>query len=725
MNKLISQISEKLGVQKDIDSVGGYSGVDKLNDLKIKYKGVAEALGRTIHVTPEVMRLFVKTKDLSNYIVGVIEKFDRDTINISVVAEVSSGKSTFLNALIFEKKVLDVRAGETTAKVFKISYGENIDNDSLKKKIKGINDRAKSEISKENFSLEDVDINDYMVDLTSGNEKLRKGIVLYDTPGFGTLNEKVMFKLIKEAVNRSDAVILLLDIAQGLKKDEAKFIEGALSYIKKDKRFIVLNKFDSVIDEDEDEDEEDIQDQINKVVSDTKNEICKMSENIDRSVLDRQTYYLSAKKALSGKSTNNPKNLEFSRFPLFEESFWGRIVEAKKETFEENVRGLIEEGAFLIGESNNQIDDFSDIISRNSSLVDNIKIVSKEIKEVVDRQVKIFDSLDDHLCKSDGVVDRDAGLFEGKMKKIIDEKPNYFLSLIPSENAKREDFESAYKKAAEEINGEFMRSNGFFLKSVNSDIVEKESRVNAAIDALNNEMLDEKFKELDLKRIPKIKKREVRDSAQMLGFGNGDFSIEEDGVESKSLSHAYPIGSADIEKDGVAAAGAGATIGGGAGAAIGSFIPVVGTAIGAALGTGIGGFIGGMFGSNNREAELEAEYNKKMQQMQYEYEKKAARDKYKSEVDQAKKDLIYELKAISNEHVFEYISKLRGSVNSDYRKMLSEIMSVINNARNILKDMEKIIEDPSNHQEIIDKNEKKISDLNHFIENVNKCFILS
>lgn len=719
MSKTHGEISQQLNIEKDINTISGYAGVDKLNELKKKYKDITSDFNKVIQKSPVSIQPFIKTKDLENYLNGLFEKFDSNTINISVVAEVSSGKSTFLNALIFGKKVLDAKMGETTAKVFKISYGEDIDSDELKAKVSKINSNTKNEISKENFTLEDININDYIVNLTSDNEKLKKGIVLYDTPGFGTLNEKVMSKLIKEAVNRSDAVILLLDISKGLKKDEATFIKEALSYIKEDKRFIVLNKFDSAIDEDEDEDE--IQEQINKVVLDTKNELAKMSENIDRSVLDRQTYYLSAIKALSGKSKNRPESLDFSRFPIFEESFWHRIVEAKKETFEDNVKDLVKEGSIVMDEVESQINNCNTIIAQTNSLVLNMEKVSTEIKEIVSKQSKIFISVNKELNQDTNIVWNEADLFEKEMKKLIDNIAKKALNSIPAEEVKKEDFERAYKEAIEEINKNFIKNNMIFIEKINSDITKKEIKVNKTIDALNMEIKDEKFKELKLQEIPKVERKEANGETKQLDASNKvNLSIEENKVETNHLSSTSNI----VQEDDTAASAAtGATIGGGAGAAIGSVVPVLGTTVGGAIGTALGGVIGGFFGgSGKREAELEARHEAQMQEMRYENEKIIAEMKYKARLDQVKRDFLYELKDTSTNHINSYITEKRSSIDNNYRTMLGEITSITFNAQNILRDMQTIIEDPSEQKRVIDENEKRIHELNIFIEEVVNCF---
>ena len=143
--------AQQLNVKNDIQSVSGFKGVDELNKLKEKYKAITSSFSSAIKGTPSSMENFIQTRGSELFLIGLFEKFDRNSINISVVAEVSSGKSTFLNALIFGKKVLDAKMGETTAKVFKISYGEDENLDTLKQKIKDINSTTKDSISNDNF----------------------------------------------------------------------------------------------------------------------------------------------------------------------------------------------------------------------------------------------------------------------------------------------------------------------------------------------------------------------------------------------------------------------------------------------------------------------------------------------------------------------------------------------------------------------------------------------
>ncbi|RLA69662.1 MAG: hypothetical protein DRG30_09960, partial [Epsilonproteobacteria bacterium] len=206
--------------------------------------------------------LLEKSLATSSYLVeadGLAKQLQNPNISLSVVAEVANGKSTFLNALIFKDQVLHSGAGAVTARLFKVDYGEKytltIDNrttnyrniESLKKSAEKLNEETRRKMDTEKKVSEN-DVKE--VHITLPHQALKEGITIYDTPGFGSLDELLVIPLITEAVAKSDAVIMLLDIAQGFKKGEDKFVRDVLKSIPADKRFIVFNKIDGVISED-------------------------------------------------------------------------------------------------------------------------------------------------------------------------------------------------------------------------------------------------------------------------------------------------------------------------------------------------------------------------------------------------------------------------------------------------------------------------------------------
>ncbi len=93
-----------------------------LGDVK-KFQAILDAMGSC-----GVDSLEQKLKDPSyNYVKlahGLAQQLRTPEISLSVVAEVSNGKSTFLNALIFRNQVLHSGLGAVTAQLFKIEYGE-------------------------------------------------------------------------------------------------------------------------------------------------------------------------------------------------------------------------------------------------------------------------------------------------------------------------------------------------------------------------------------------------------------------------------------------------------------------------------------------------------------------------------------------------------------------------------------------------------------------------
>jgi len=290
---------------------------------------------------------FVNSK-LVEEVDGMIIKLNDSNLSISVIAEVSNGKSTFLNSLIFRENILDSGAGAVTARIFQIGYGDNYsiktsnqeknytDIKELQSAVKQLNQDTREKVDSDNSSNNDLK----EVEIKLPHESLKDGIIVYDTPGFGALDEEIVFPLIEKAINKSDAVIMLLDISQGLKKGEDTFIKTTLKSIDPKKRFIVFNKYDAVVNEDQKilMSENEINEQLQKVTNDTLNNLVEISD-IQKDEIDYSL--LSSQKALVGYIRKNDKALEESKFKEFEDKFWKKIIENKEEIFKDRIKNSI------------------------------------------------------------------------------------------------------------------------------------------------------------------------------------------------------------------------------------------------------------------------------------------------------------------------------------------------------------------------------------------------
>ena len=316
----------------------GINQVEVLNQKRFEKKQEVEIFLNNLNSIAKNRAFNLDIKEITFELIGLIDKFSRDSINISILSEVSSGKSTFLNALIFNNPILESKIGETTAKIFNIKYDEKYSIDGVEKK--SIEDLKKHIVAENSKNLkaisQDKGIDNIQSIITLPNENLKKGIEIYDTPGFATLTEDKIINLLKEVVSKSDATILLLDISQGIKESEHLFIKTILRNIKTNKRFIVLNKYDTIIGDDDLalKSEDEIKDEIDALIYNMESTLQGLQTDTSQNI---KSFHLSAKKALVGKVTNDNIKLEESRFPIFEEFFWKRVVDAKSEVFEDNI----------------------------------------------------------------------------------------------------------------------------------------------------------------------------------------------------------------------------------------------------------------------------------------------------------------------------------------------------------------------------------------------------
>ena len=211
------------------------------------------------------------------------------------------------------------------------------------------------------------------------NEHLKKGIILYDTPGFGALDEEAIIPILNKAIQSSDAVVMLLDVSQGLKKGEKNFMENTLKSIPANKRYVALNKIDAVLDEDDDENE--IQEQIDKVVNDTLKELSKMG-NIPKEEIKH--YEISAQTALTGYKKNREELLEMSGFPQFEEDLWKDLVAKKEEIFNDRAELYTKITDSIESLIDKEIESFTKTKQDLDNLLQNTKAQKLELEKLLE-----------------------------------------------------------------------------------------------------------------------------------------------------------------------------------------------------------------------------------------------------------------------------------------------------------------------------------------------------
>ncbi len=202
---------------------------------------------------------------------------------VSVCGQVKAGKSTFLNALIFQDEILPSASTPETAKITIIKYGEH-----PKAKIYFYTDDEWKELQKDNYYQEYIEpeiekrmekgeisleaeqkfigATDEIEDLGLLKEyvakdgkytpfvswieieypaEILKEIEIVDTPGIDDPNP-VRSEVTKNWISKSDAVIYLLYAGQAFTNTDYDFINNYLFQIPPEKIIIVISKIDTL-----------------------------------------------------------------------------------------------------------------------------------------------------------------------------------------------------------------------------------------------------------------------------------------------------------------------------------------------------------------------------------------------------------------------------------------------------------------------------------------------
>ncbi len=191
----------------------------------------------------------VSNDDLEKSINSISADFALNQINLIVAGEVSVGKSYLINNLLGEN-VCTINAGVCTSVVSVIKYGE-------KKKISVCFFPKDDDLPAEIIEIKMHEICQYVSEthnkdnhkgvaqilIELPNEKLKSGLVLYDTPGLGSLNPQhaaITFSIAAIA----DGLIFVSDTVRELNTEEIQYAQRLIKTVRPEAFIHVVAKSD-------------------------------------------------------------------------------------------------------------------------------------------------------------------------------------------------------------------------------------------------------------------------------------------------------------------------------------------------------------------------------------------------------------------------------------------------------------------------------------------------
>jgi hypothetical protein len=244
---------------------------------------------------------------------SIAQRMKEIKFRIAVIGEFSSGKSTFLNALL-NQKLLPSAFKPTTNQVMRI---ENSDQHTVCPK----DEPART------FSLTSENIvklaseTDKPLEIFTQVPKPMDSFVLYDTPGVNdpsALTEEVIFDLLGE----SDIIIFLMRAENALKQSELDFIKSLICKKDLEKFFFVVNFKDRLDDED-----------IIGVRAHVTHGLAK-TMNFPRKEIEERVIFYSGKESLNAAITGNKNTLIWQEHTRMLDRF-SHFARIKREDLEE------------------------------------------------------------------------------------------------------------------------------------------------------------------------------------------------------------------------------------------------------------------------------------------------------------------------------------------------------------------------------------------------------
>lgn len=260
----------------------------------------------------------VEVEDEAEELIISEETEQVEEVNIVVIGEFKHGKSTLINAILGEE-ILPAKSTPCTAIVTKIVYGDNnevalyeYDADE-NNPIYLTNEQFNNEFQFTGSDIKSLNKQGYIdrlnkfeyAQIESRNYLCEKGLRLIDSPGMG--NSTAFNKVTKKFIEKSQAIIFVLNATRIINKSEQEFIKKYLEANAIGDVFFVVNKIDLVEEKEVDE----IKEYVKKSLKDYF--IVKRGQ-FDEQFYNRRVFFVNAKNALYIRK----KSLDDSTFDLYD-----------------------------------------------------------------------------------------------------------------------------------------------------------------------------------------------------------------------------------------------------------------------------------------------------------------------------------------------------------------------------------------------------------------------
>lgn len=180
-----------------------------------------------------------------------LRRYDLGIFRLVIMGEIKKGKSSFLNALLGEEKLLPTDSDVATSTVYKVMYGPQRkfkvfflpDVDTEKRpEVLEIDESQLAEYGTENGNPNNEKRVDF-IGVELPHPLLRQGLVLVDTPGIGGLH-RAHRRISRQYAPSADAVFFVLDSVEAvISADEIAFLQDLYSHVTK-RIFFIQTKTD-------------------------------------------------------------------------------------------------------------------------------------------------------------------------------------------------------------------------------------------------------------------------------------------------------------------------------------------------------------------------------------------------------------------------------------------------------------------------------------------------